>query len=69
MNETLAVDVPAGHPPGRCRCALRRSGDEGSAWLPVEVDATSTPSRWPAADAATADKGTPAKVPASCAAC
>jgi hypothetical protein len=61
LNETLAVEVPAGLPPGPWSAALRRAGDEGSAWLPLEVgDAETTVA---AADAVTPEKGTPAKIP------
>jgi hypothetical protein len=36
-NETIEVDIPADRPLGPMSLALKRPGDEGSAWLPVEV--------------------------------
>jgi hypothetical protein len=61
LNESLPVEVSAAQRIGPTTIALRRKDDEGSTWLPVEVsdiDATIA-----AADAATPEKGTLAKVP------
>jgi hypothetical protein len=61
LNESLPVEVPAKLPPGPTTLALRREDDDGSVWLPVEVgDGAMTVA---AADAWSAEKGTPAKVP------
>jgi hypothetical protein len=61
VNESLPVEVPAKLLPGPTTIALRRKDDDGSAWLPVEVgDGATTVA---AADAWSAEKGTPAKVP------
>ena len=61
VNETLSVDIPAAQHSGPLSVALRRRGDEGSTWLPVEVgDSEATIA---AADAVTPEKGTPSKVP------
>jgi hypothetical protein len=62
LKETIEVDIPAGQTMGPMSLTLERPGDEGSAWLPVEVsdlDAVSASS-----EATTPMKATPAKVPA-----
>ncbi len=61
LNETLAVEVPNSPFAGLTSVALRRAGDEGSAWLPVHgSDAAVTVA---AVDALTPEKGTLARVP------
>jgi hypothetical protein len=57
----LGLDVPAAPAPGMIFGALRRPGDEGSAWLPLETtDAEVTVHREPGN---TVEQGSPAKVP------
>ncbi len=61
LKEALEGEAPTGQLAGPVSMALRRAGDEGSTWLPVEVgDAEPAVAT---ADATTAAKGTPAKVP------
>jgi hypothetical protein len=61
LNEAVAVQIPGSRYPEVWTVALRRPGDEGSTWLPVEVSEADTTVC--AADAVTPEKGTPAAVP------
>jgi len=61
IGETVAVDVPDGGPPGPRFLSIRRPGDDGSTWLPVEVGDEETTVA--GADAVTPEKATPAKYP------
>ena len=62
LNETIEVDIPAAQPLGPMSLTLKRPGDEGSAWLPVEVSDLDAVAASP--EATTPGKATPAKVPA-----
>jgi hypothetical protein len=61
LAETVAVDVPAGLPAGPFSLPLKRAGDEGSTWLPVEVGEHHCTIA--SADAVSAKQGTKAKWP------
>ena len=61
INETLPVEIPTMQHFGPLSVAVRRQGDDGSTWLPVEVGDGETTTA--AADAVTPEKGTAAKVP------
>jgi hypothetical protein len=61
INEKVTVDLPALHPLGLTSLPIRRPGDEGSAWVPVEVSHASVTTAEPSA--LTPGKGTPAQIP------
>jgi hypothetical protein len=61
LSETLTAGVPAAQHSGSHSLSLKRPGDEGSTWLPVEVD--NAEAFIASTDAVTARSGTLAKVP------
>jgi hypothetical protein len=61
LKEVVSVTAPAGRLPGPFSLTLRRAGDEGSAWLPVESG--DAPAFVAGPDAVTPDTAAPAQAP------
>ena len=61
LGQTVPVTVPAGCHPGPLSLSLRRPGDEGATWLPVEISTGEMTVA--SAEAVTPGKATQARVP------
>ncbi len=60
LQQTVAVAVPPGQHSGPLTVTLKRPGDQGAVWLPV--DASDSEAIVAAAEAVTAEKATPARI-------